>query len=145
MAAQSGFSSHRCSFLFGAGGIVVGAGIESNLGNDVILNSPAFTQKTPTPPANQDSVTSSCARQREEALIVGSGLSIANKAKDSKKLLSPVWEEGPSFMWVFSLFETGDLQDGRKHGEKSVNIPVPTSSKQMMTFTCYIQQANFKN
>lgn len=106
MAAQSGFSPHRCSFLFAAGGMVAGAGIESNLGNDVILDSPAFTQKTPTPPANQDWVNSSCARQREEALIVGSGLSIANKAKDSKKLvtlLSPVCGEGPSFMWVFSL------------------------------------------
>lgn len=52
VTAESRFSSHRCSFLFGAGGIVAGVGIESNLGNDVILDSPAFTRKTPTPPAN---------------------------------------------------------------------------------------------
>lgn len=43
--AGSSFSTHRCPFLFGAGGMVAGAG------SDVILDSPAFTQETPTPPA----------------------------------------------------------------------------------------------
>jgi hypothetical protein len=59
MTAASGLSSYRCSFLFGAGGILAGAGIESNLGNDVILNSSAFIQKTTK--ANQ--------RTREQQLL----------------------------------------------------------------------------
>lgn len=45
--AEGSFSSYRCSFLFGAGGVLAGAGLESNLGNDVILNSSAFIQSEP--------------------------------------------------------------------------------------------------
>lgn len=53
MAAESSFSFYRCWCLFGAGGTLARAELEANLGHNVILHSPAFTQKIPMPPANQ--------------------------------------------------------------------------------------------
>lgn len=103
MAAQSSFSSHRCSFLFGAGGIVAGAGIESDLGNDVILDSPAFTQKTPTPPANQDWVNSSCAKEGRPSLWVLVIYSKQSKRqqKASHPSLSCLWEGTRFYVGLF--------------------------------------------